>query len=139
MRKVLVLSLAVIALAFESAGQDYHSLLVEGNIWNVLSAGLMPPWPPDTVYQTETYKVSGDTVINSVSYKKLYSSMEEFPVTWYLFRIPVRQFDEKVGDINGFKSIRYARLYLTGFTQPVVIRMAKFRAVGNKWRRIIIH
>lgn len=57
------------------------------------------------------------------------------PVTWYLFRIPVRQFDEKVGDINGFKSIRYARMYMTGFSQPVVLRMAKFRAVGNKWRR----
>ena len=56
-------------------------------------------------------------------------------VTWYLFRIPVRQFDEKVGDINGFKSIRYARMYLTGFEKPVVLRMAKFRAVGNKWRR----
>ncbi len=56
-------------------------------------------------------------------------------VTWYLFRIPVRQFDEKIGDINGFKSIRYMRMYLTGFTQPVVLRMAKFRAVGNKWRR----
>jgi len=56
-------------------------------------------------------------------------------VTWYLFRIPVRQFDEKVGDINGFKSIRYARMYMTGFSQPIVLRMAKFRAIGNKWRR----
>ncbi|GAB1444851.1 cell surface protein SprA [Flammeovirgaceae bacterium] len=57
------------------------------------------------------------------------------PVTWYLFRIPVRQFDDKVGDINGFKSIRYARVFMTGFSQPVVLRMAKFRTVGNKWRR----
>jgi len=57
------------------------------------------------------------------------------PVTWYLFRIPVRQYDEKFGDINGFKSIRYARMYMTGFSQPIVLRMAKFRAVGNKWRR----
>jgi len=56
-------------------------------------------------------------------------------VTWYLFRIPVRQFDEKVGNIEGFKSIRYGRLYLTGFSQPVVLRMAKFRTVGNRWRR----
>jgi cell surface protein SprA len=56
-------------------------------------------------------------------------------VTWYLFRIPVRQFDEKVGNIEGFKSIRYGRLYLTGFKQPVVLRMAKFRTVGNRWRR----
>ncbi len=56
-------------------------------------------------------------------------------VSWYLFRIPVRQFDEKVGDITGFKSIRYARMYLTGFSQPVVMRLANFRFVGNRWRR----
>lgn len=62
---------------------------------------------------------------------------EEFggEVTWYLFRIPVRQFDAQVGDINGFKSIRYVRTILHGFTEPVVLRMAKFRAIGNKWRR----
>ncbi|HZY82553.1 MAG TPA: cell surface protein SprA [Cyclobacteriaceae bacterium] len=56
-------------------------------------------------------------------------------VTWYLFRIPVRQFDEKVGEINDFKSIKYVRMYMTGFTQPVVLRFANFRSVGNRWRR----
>lgn len=56
-------------------------------------------------------------------------------VTWYLFRIPIRQFDEKVGEINDFKSIKYIRTFLHGFTQPVVLRLAKFRAIGNKWRR----
>ena len=56
-------------------------------------------------------------------------------VTWYLFRIPVRQFEEKFGDINGFKSIRYIRTILTGFAEPVVLRLANFRAVGNRWRR----
>lgn len=54
---------------------------------------------------------------------------------WYLFRIPVRQFDEQVGNLEGFKSIRYARMILTGFSEPVVLRMAKFRTVGNRWRR----
>ncbi len=56
-------------------------------------------------------------------------------VTWYLFRIPVRQFDEKKGEINDFKSIRYVRMFMHGFSEPVVLRMAKFRAIGNKWRR----
>ena len=56
-------------------------------------------------------------------------------VTWYLFRIPVRQFDGKVGDINGFKSIRYVRMYMTDFQQPAVLRFVNFRAVGNRWRR----
>jgi len=56
-------------------------------------------------------------------------------VTWYLVRIPIRQFEDKVGGINGFKSIRYLRMYLTGFVQPVVLRFANFRTVGNRWRR----
>ena len=56
-------------------------------------------------------------------------------VTWYLFRVPVREPDEKTGEINDFKSIRYARMFVHGFKEPVVLRMAKFRAIGNKWRR----
>jgi cell surface protein SprA len=56
-------------------------------------------------------------------------------VTWYLIRIPIRQFEDKYGAINGFKSIRYARMILTGFKEPVVLRFSNFRAVGNRWRR----
>lgn len=56
-------------------------------------------------------------------------------VTWYLVRIPIRQFEEQVGAINGFKSIKYARMIVTGFSEPVVLRFSSFRAVGNRWRR----
>lgn len=56
-------------------------------------------------------------------------------VTWYLFRIPVRDYKSVVGDINGFKSIRYARMVLTEFQEPVVLRFANFRLVANRWRR----
>lgn len=54
---------------------------------------------------------------------------------WYLFRIPVRNPDRIEGDISGFKSIRYMRMYLTGWRQPVVLRMAKFQLVGSQWRK----
>ena len=74
-------------------------------------------------------KVGNKYIVDAISDPK-------YPdATWYLFRIPVRQFDEKVGNLEGFKSIRYARMYLTGFSEPVVLRMSKFRAVGNRWRR----
>jgi cell surface protein SprA len=56
-------------------------------------------------------------------------------VTWYLFRIPVREYESRFGEIDGFKSIRYARLILTDFEKPVVLRMANFRMVGSRWRR----
>jgi cell surface protein SprA len=58
-------------------------------------------------------------------------------VTWYQFRIPVREFNERVGNINGFKSIRFMRMYMTDFEQPVVLRMAQFQMVANQWRRFI--
>ncbi len=56
-------------------------------------------------------------------------------VNWYLFRIPISQPDKAVGNISGFKSIRYIRMYLTGWAQPVVLRTANFRFVGSQWRK----
>jgi cell surface protein SprA len=57
------------------------------------------------------------------------------PVTWYLFRIPIRQVEKTFGNIEGFKSIKYMRMLLTGYDKPVVLRMANFRMVGSRWRR----
>lgn len=56
-------------------------------------------------------------------------------VIWYLYRIPIRDFDSQVGNINGFKTIKYIRMIMTGFQQPVVLRMANFRTVGQRWRQ----
>ena len=55
--------------------------------------------------------------------------------TWYLFRIPIKNEFQKVGNIDGFKTIRYVRMYLTKFQQPVVLRMAKMQLVGSQWRK----
>ncbi len=54
---------------------------------------------------------------------------------WYLFRIPIRQPDRVEGSIQGYKTIRYLRTYLTEFREPVVLRFAKFQFVGSQWRR----
>ncbi|TRX55626.1 cell surface protein SprA [Fulvivirga sp. M361] len=56
-------------------------------------------------------------------------------VTWYLFRVPIRQPDDDFGNISDFKSIRYLRMYLTDFEEPVVLRMANFRFISSRWRR----
>ncbi len=55
--------------------------------------------------------------------------------TWYLFRIPVREPTGVQGNIDGFKSIRFIRTYLTEFEQPVVLRMANFQLIGAQWRK----
>ncbi|HAA23020.1 MAG TPA: cell surface protein SprA, partial [Cytophagales bacterium] len=57
------------------------------------------------------------------------------PVSWYLFRIPIRKPDRSVNNIQGFKSIRYIRMVMTDWQQPAVLRFGKFQVVGSKWRK----
>ncbi|MDB5232614.1 MAG: sprA [Chitinophagaceae bacterium] len=53
---------------------------------------------------------------------------------WYLFRVPIKDYTSKVGNIPDFKSIRFIRMYLTGFDDSVVLRFAKLDLVRNQWR-----
>lgn len=54
---------------------------------------------------------------------------------WFLFRIPIRSYSRKVGNIPDFKSIRFARMYLSDFDDSVVLRFAKLDLVRNQWRQ----
>ncbi|HVZ26378.1 MAG TPA: cell surface protein SprA, partial [Sediminibacterium sp.] len=54
---------------------------------------------------------------------------------WYLFRVPVKGYTNKVGNIPDFKSIRFIRLYLTDFSDSVVLRLASLNLVRNVWRQ----
>ncbi len=53
---------------------------------------------------------------------------------WYLFRIPIRNYTRKVGNIPDFKSIRFIRMYLTDFEDSVTLRFARLDLVRNQWR-----
>lgn len=56
-------------------------------------------------------------------------------IYWYQIRIPIRQPTRVQGNISGFKSIRFIRMYAAEFQQPVVMRLAKFQLVGSQWRK----
>ncbi len=55
-------------------------------------------------------------------------------VAWYLFRIPVDQYEKREGGISDFSSIRFMRMFMTGFDTPVVLRFATFNLVRGEWR-----
>ncbi|RZK35382.1 MAG: cell surface protein SprA, partial [Hymenobacter sp.] len=57
-------------------------------------------------------------------------------VTWYQFRVPVREGIAR-GNITGFKNIRFVRMYMTDFQQPVVLRLVQPQFVANQWRRYL--
>ena len=54
-------------------------------------------------------------------------------VKWYLFKVPVRS-GEAVGSIKDFKSIRFMRMFLTGFKRPIFLRLATLELVRGEWR-----
>ena len=56
-------------------------------------------------------------------------------IKWYQFRVPVYQPDNVIGGIRDFKSIRFMRLALTNFYQPIICRFATFDLVRGEWRR----
>ena len=53
---------------------------------------------------------------------------------WYLFRIPIQNVGRPEGSPT-FENIKYIRMYLTGWNQPVVLRFAQMRLVGSQWRK----
>ncbi|HEY0174815.1 MAG TPA: cell surface protein SprA [Pedobacter sp.] len=57
------------------------------------------------------------------------------PVTWYQIRIPISDYQQKVGDIQDFKSIRFFRMFLTNFTDTAILRFAKIQLVRGEWRK----
>ncbi|WP_255416131.1 cell surface protein SprA [Reichenbachiella sp. MSK19-1] len=52
---------------------------------------------------------------------------------WYLFRIPISS-GTAVNDPN-LQFLRYMRMTLTGWTTPVVMRMARYQMVASQWRQ----
>lgn len=56
---------------------------------------------------------------------------------WILYKIPILEFtnDNKVGPISDFRSIRFMRMYMTGFRDQVTLRFGALDLVRGEWRR----
>jgi cell surface protein SprA len=54
--------------------------------------------------------------------------------TWYEFRIPLDEYEKKVGTINDFTSMRFMRMFLTNFKKPIVLRFGSLDLVRGEWR-----
>jgi cell surface protein SprA len=105
-----------------------------------------------TLSKTETYyqykisirpqdlRTEGQNYITSI-HEPLASQINEQPdgtkpePKWIQFKIPVFDPDSKVGPIGDFRSIRFVRMYMKGFAEPIVLRMARMEFVRGEWRR----
>jgi cell surface protein SprA len=55
--------------------------------------------------------------------------------SWYQFKVPIREYEHRVGNISDFRSIRFMRMFLTGFQDSAILRFARLELGRNQWRR----
>lgn len=55
-------------------------------------------------------------------------------VKWYQFKIPLNNYEKSVGSISDFSTIRFIRMYMTGFKNTTHLRFATLELVRGEWR-----
>ncbi|MET4074246.1 cell surface protein SprA [Hymenobacter sp. UYCo722] len=84
-------------------------------------------------------EIGSNYIIDKVTTTPIEGSGER--VNWYQFRIPIRERYNAIRGNNGqpfgFKSIRFLRMYMTGWQEPVVVRLVQPQFVANQWRRFL--
>lgn len=82
----------------------------------------------------EDLVVGNNHIVDKCEYSQTWRDNTKSTVTWYQFRIPIDEFESRQGNINDFSSIRFMRMFLTGFKKPIVLRFGTFDLVMGKWR-----
>ncbi|MBV8326021.1 cell surface protein SprA [Chryseobacterium sp.] len=78
-----------------------------------------------------------NNIVDVKTVKANFQNGQSSDVKWYLFRIPVSQFDSSEGahDPSVLNNVRFARLMLTGFEQTSTLRFATMDLVRSDWRK----
>lgn len=83
---------------------------------------------PDAMVVGQNFIVDKRTTVQTLRNK----TQEE--VNWYLFRIPVDEYEKREGNISDFTSIRFMRMFMTNFSNPIVLRLGTLNLVRGEWR-----
>jgi cell surface protein SprA len=102
----------------------------------------------NTLSETESYyqykisirpgdiKVGSNYVVDEVESPEItFPNSKKSKVKWYQFQIPISDYQKVVGPISDFKSIRFMRMFLKGFKDPVIMRFAYLDLVRAEWRK----
>ena len=82
----------------------------------------------------EDLVVGTNHIVDKREYSQTWRDNTKSSVTWYQFRIPVDEFESRQGNINDFSSIRFMRMFLTGFKKLIVLRFGTLDLVRGEWR-----
>ena len=83
----------------------------------------------------EDIRVGSNYVVDEIEYEATMANGVRSRVKWYQFKIPITDYQKVVGTIRDFKSIRFMRVFMTNFEEPVIMRLAEFDLVRAEWRK----
>jgi cell surface protein SprA len=101
----------------------------------------------NTLSETESYyqyrvsmrpgdmQVGKNYVVDEIEYEATLANGTKSKVKWYQFKIPITDYQKVVGPIKDFKSIRFIRMFMKDFKEPVIMRFAKLDLVRAEWRK----
>lgn len=82
----------------------------------------------------EDMQVGRNNIVDRVEANVTMANGQQSTVAWYQFKVPVRKYDKRIGSIRDFKSIRFMRMFMTGFEQPMHLRFGTLELVRGEWR-----
>ena len=80
-------------------------------------------------------KSDNSYIVDHRDYNAKLRNGDSITVRWYQYRIPLANYDSKQGSINDFTSIRFMRMFLTGFEEDIVLRFGSLDLVRGTWRQ----
>ena len=101
----------------------------------------------NTLSETEAYyeykihlapdemKVGQNFIVNKVESTVDLANGTKGTVNWFQFKVPVEEYNNKLGNINDFTSIRFMRMMMKNFEEEVVLRFASLDLVRDDWRK----
>ena len=101
----------------------------------------------NTLNETESYyqyrislrpadmKVGSNYIVDEIEHEVTFPNNQTSSVKWFQFKIPITEYEKAIGTISDFKSIRFMRVFLTSFSEPVIMRFAEMNLVRSEWRK----
>jgi cell surface protein SprA len=91
--------------------------------------------PQDLFDENGVPKVGQNNIVDYVLADPIVADGSSKPVYWFQFKVPIRKPDKVVNGIADFRSIRFMRMFMKGFVNPVILRFARLNLVRSEWRK----
>ncbi len=82
----------------------------------------------------EDMQIGRNNIVDKIETEVTLANGNNSTVTWYQFKVPVREYTSRVGAIRDFKSIRFIRMFMSGFEEETHLRFGTLELVRGDWR-----